>query len=55
MNAIMKWSGKQWIVVVSDLNQTIEIPLDTFIELPAVKGVIRDAIEKVTAKAAARG
>jgi hypothetical protein len=54
MNAVMKWSGGQWIVVVSDLNQAIEIPLDRFIELPAVKHVIRMAIEEATAGASAR-
>jgi hypothetical protein len=46
MNAIMKWDGKQWIVVISDDKATIEIPLDEFIELPAVRYVMDLAVEQ---------
>jgi len=46
MNAVMKWSGTHWVVVISDGEKVIECPLDEFIELPAIKGIRQNAVEE---------
>jgi len=44
MNALLRWGGRQWIVVITDGKQTIEMPLDVFRATPVVKGLIADAL-----------
>jgi hypothetical protein len=45
VTTIIDWDGKQNVVVITDGTQTIRVPLDAFIELPAVQYVIELANE----------
>jgi len=48
--AIIDWDGKQNVVVITDGQSTMRIPLDDFIALPAVRYVMELAVEERSRK-----
>jgi hypothetical protein len=46
ITTIIDWDGKQNVVVIMDGTQAIRVPLDEFIELPAVRYVMDLAVEQ---------
>ena len=46
INALLEWDGKQNIVSIRDDAAVIEIPLEAFLKLPAVRYVIAVAVEQ---------
>lgn len=55
-NAIERWDAAKghWIVMLTAGDTTVEIPLNTFVKLPAIKGIIKDAQDAVSVAAPAR-
>ena len=45
-NALIEWDGKQNVVVITDGQNTMRIPLDDFIALPTVRYVTELAVER---------
>ena len=46
MNATLRWDKGHWPAVITDGQQVIEMTLDTFKDLPAVRYVTELALEK---------
>jgi hypothetical protein len=46
INALLEWDGKQNIVSIRDDAAIIDIPLEAFLKLPAVRYVIAVAVEQ---------
>jgi hypothetical protein len=46
INASLEWDGRQNIVSIRDDAAVIDIPLEAFLKLPAVRYVIAVAIEQ---------
>ena len=46
ITALLEWDGKQNIVSIRDDAAVIDIPLEAFLKLPAVRYVIAVAVEQ---------
>jgi hypothetical protein len=46
ITTVIEWDGRQNIVSIRDDAAVIDIPLDTFLKLPAVRYVIAVAVEQ---------